>query len=174
MPDSPTRRYTGMTDPRRTARPGVGMLHLVGAIVLGTGLLSVLGSLFLPWLTSGSSTRTSFQLMALADRFRFFDAWWYRLAPAVWPYWGPAVVVVLIVLVLRLRRTGSVLGLVVCGLAVVVGSLVLIYGGGRSVGGVRLVALGPTIMVIGGALGCVGGLGLLWKSSTRIMATRRP
>lgn len=142
--------------------------------MVGVGLLTVLWAMFLPWLASGPATRNSFQLMGLADRYLFFDAWWYRLAPDVWPFWGPVVVVVLLLVGLRLRRTAGVLALLVGLTAALVGALVLIYGSGRSRGGVRLVDLGPSTLVIGGVLAAIGAVGLFLPSVTRIVRSARP
>lgn len=163
----------GSVPGRTSAGPGISIFHLSGALLTGVGLLSVLWSMFLPWLASGPATRNSFQLMGLADRYRLFNAWWYRLAPDVWPFWGPAVVVVLLLLVLRLRRSAAVLGLLVGVSSVTVGVLVLAYGSGRSVGGVRMVELGPTTMVVGGVLGCLGAVGLFLRSPTRLVPAPR-
>lgn len=174
MPAPSATVRSGSVPGRTSARSGVGILHLTGGLLAGVGLLSILWSMFLPWLASGPATRNSFQLMGLADRYRLFDAWWYRLAPDVWPFWGPAVVVVLLLLVLRLRRSAGVVGLLVGASSVAVGVLVLVYGGGRSAGGVHMVELGPTTMVIGGGLGCLGAAGLFLRSSTRLVPAPRP
>lgn len=168
LPVPPAATRVGVRDRRTARRSGVGFLHLWGAVVTGTGLLTVLWALFLPWLASGPATRNSFQLMGLAERYRFFDAWWYRLAPDVWPFWGPAVVAVLVMVVLRLRRSAAVSAALVGALAAVVGALVLLHGSGRSAGGVRLVDLGPTTLLIGGGLACLGAMGLVLPSATRL------
>lgn len=168
MSVTPTVVRAGVRRRNATATSGVGFLHFWGALVTGTGLVTVLWALFLPWLASGSATRDSFQLMGLAEKNTFFHAWWYRLAPAVWPFWGPAVVAVLLLLVLRLRRSAAVSAVLLGALAVVVGVLVLVYGSGRSAGGVQLADLGPSTLLIGGFMACLGAVGLFLPSNTRL------
>lgn len=148
--------------------------HVLGAVLVGVGMIEIAIGLFVPWLASGSRERNSLELMSLLQRFPFSSAWWYRALPVIWPGWGPAAVLVAAFLLVRRRRIAAVLGAVVGILALGVGATILIVGGGMTAAGVHLVTTGPLSFVTAGVLACSGAMLLLSPGGSTVLTLVRP
>jgi hypothetical protein len=141
---------------RGTARAGT----IVG-IALGLSL-TVIGT-FLPWMTSGSVTRNSYQAGGLARRVLQVPTW-LSDALHVWPFIGLACAVVVALIVAGLPRPAGVLGMVlgVACAAVSIGTLAL--DGNAAV---RPNSAGPAMSIIGAVI-------VLASSTLLLRGSERP
>lgn len=122
--------------------------------------VSVAG-MFLPWLTSGSVARDSYQAVGALQRFQIVDAGPVLVVIGAWPYFGPALMVPLLLAAFRCWRSAAVVAIAlgVLGLAAVITTLVVV--GGRSRLGIQLASIGPATVGCGSLLLAVAGILLL-------------
>jgi hypothetical protein len=111
-------------------------------------LVCVVVGTFLPWLYSGSRTRNSYQTGGALRR--VFDVGGAGdSALAAWPFVGLACAAAIAALVLRLRRTAAIVGLVAAA-AAAAGSIAMLTAGGNGI--VRPAKLGPIVTLVGAVM----------------------
>jgi hypothetical protein len=91
------------------------------SLVTAAAALTLFGVIALPWLRSGSSRRSSFELFDLVDRLGFAPGGVYAWAVRLWPIVPLAIVVTVVAAWWRRYRMALVLGTVSGSYAVAVG-----------------------------------------------------
>jgi hypothetical protein len=130
----------------------------LGALVLVTGT-------FLPWLSSGTALRNSYQAMAVARRLTPLGDGATGVALSAWPAVGGITAGCLVLYAVGLRRSAAVgmsLLSVVTG-AVATATVVLLPPGEFTV---RAVLLGPVVTVTGAVLAVVGAVTMFLEPAT--------
>jgi hypothetical protein len=113
----------------------------------------VLGS-FGPWLRSGRRLRSSYELLAVADRLGFLGDGPGRWLPRTWAFMPLAAALVLAALVWGRPRLGGTVGF-----AAGVYAVVLSVG---TIASPLAVEWGTMVGAVGGTASVVGGLALVW------------
>jgi len=129
-------------------------------VIAGIGLVLVVAGSFMPWVISGSVTRSSYAVVGVVDRLGFADDGPLAVLVAGWPFVGALCVAPAIAAIVRWWRTAGVL-CVLYGL--LTGSLafgLLLFAAGQGGLGVRLAPIGPAVMAAGAVLLVGGGLAL--------------
>lgn len=132
----------------------------LGSAAVGVGSVLLVIAAFLPWLTSGETSRTSFQTARLLERFHVVPDVLQPLMP-IWPLLPPLVVLPLLLIALRAWRwAGAAATLLALVFALAAGGG-LYYGADVSAFGVALATDGPIFMLAGAAVLLAGGVRLL-------------
>ena len=124
-------------------RSSTTLAYSVGA----GGLVGVLVGTFLPWLRSGYVLRTSYASFGVVGRLIGFHGA-SEIAVRAWPLIGLCCAGVVVAVVAVSRRVATLLALVTVAWSAAVASAVLLNDGDA---GVRVVALGPAVTLIGDA-----------------------
>ncbi|RIJ70974.1 hypothetical protein D1871_16305 [Nakamurella silvestris] len=114
-------------------------------------VLAVTGT-FLPWIQSGRVAKNSYQLAGAAERYLPDVNSVVTAAVALWPWQGPAWAVVLVLYLLRLRRTAAIAGGVLALLLLTVSVAALVLGPRADSSWVTMRSAGPVVTTIGCAL----------------------
>jgi hypothetical protein len=164
--------HQGVTRPATARR----RLLLVCCLIAGTGLLLVVAGSFLPWVVSGTVSRSSYAIVGIADRLGLADDGPLALLVVGWPFVGALCVAPVVAGILRWWRTAGVL-CVLYGLVTGLLSFgLLAFGAGRAGLGIRLEPTGPAVMAAGAVLLVCSGtaLALGAGSPVRHRNTRLP
>lgn len=151
---------------RRRLRWRVAQCWLAGA-----GLVLAIAGSFLPWVVSGSVTRSIYAIAGVADRLGIAgDGPLARLLAAL-PVLAALCFAPVVAAALRWWRAAGVLATLI-GLAMAVLSLgILALTLGKVGLTVRLDPLGPSVMAAGGLLLVAGGIGLIFGHGSPIRRT---
>lgn len=136
-----------------------------GALLVGTAVV-VVGA-FLPWVRSGTSSRSSFAMVRSADRLGIVDGGVGLLVLRAW-YLVPLIAAAVVVLeTIHRRRAAAVVGLALSAVVAAVAALVLVAAPDPGVGPV--VAIAGAAMVLAGAV-----VALVDRRRSRPRATSAP
>jgi hypothetical protein len=130
-------------------------------------LVTAVAGFFLPWLRSGTVSRTSYEVLALRD-FAGLDGVPGEIVRGVWVALTPLAVCCVVLWVLRLHRIAAWLALVFGTIAGTVAALAAVQGGNEAaLVGISLT--GPVATLGGAVLGVAGAITVLTaKSRTAI------
>jgi hypothetical protein len=123
----------------------------MASIVAAAGLVTLTVASFLPWVSIGSRSRSTFQLTGVLARLGF-DGWQGALL-RLWPFSPLATAAALALLVVDVRRAAAVSGFVLGGVAVIVGLVVRAIPDQSQIG--------PTVAIAGGFLALLASVVLL-------------
>lgn len=126
----------------------------------GLGLVLVVAGSFLPWVISGTVTRSSYAVVGVVERLGFADDGPVAALVTLWPFVGALCVAPVIAAIVRWWRTAGAL-CVLYGL--LTGSFafgLLFFATGQGGLGVRLAPTGPAVMAAGAVLLVGSGVAL--------------
>lgn len=144
---------------------GGGPRATTGLVAGGAGLILMVGSTLLPWLTSGETVRNSYQAIAALRRLTPAGDGVTGVLLSTWPGLGPAAAVVVLLVLIGWRRAAIVFAALLAVIVGTVSGLAVVTGvTGGSV--VYVNVLGPATGVVG-AVSTLAGAVLIGRSSTR-------
>lgn len=135
--------------------------ELIGVLVLTAGALSALVGTFLPWVRSGATTRSSYEIFDLVDRLGFTPSGLVGTALRLWPLTPLLLVLAVVATWWATDRRSWQRGAAAVTLAAVA------YAGGTATAirfapdsGLLRIGVGPTVTALGAVVMLIGvGLG---------------
>ena len=148
-------------------RPSRRRKLLACCILAGSGLVLVVVGSFLPWVISGTVSRSSYAIVGIVDRLGVAPDGTVAFLVELWPWFGALSVAPVIAGILRWWRVSGILCVLFGIVAAALSLGVLILAGGRG-GTVRLAPIGPAVMAAGAILLVCGGLALALGAASPI------
>ena len=140
-----------------------------GAVVAVIGLVTAVVGFFLPWLRSGSVTRSSYEVLALRG-FAGLDGVPGEVVRGAWVALTPLAVSCVVLWMLRFHRIAASLALVFGTIAGTVAALAVVQGGNEAaLVGISLT--GPVATLGGAVLGVAGAITVLTAKSRTAIST---
>ncbi|WP_367138611.1 hypothetical protein [Saccharothrix sp. HUAS TT1] len=141
----------------------------MGAVLGVVGLVTAVVGAFLPWLRSGTVTRTSYEVLALRD-FAGLDGVAGEVVRGVWVALTPLAVCCVLLWAVRFHRIASWLALVFGTIAGTVAALAAVQGGDEAAL-VGISSTGPVVTLGGAVLGVAGAITVLTAKSRTAIST---
>ncbi|WP_158842102.1 hypothetical protein [Saccharothrix deserti] len=124
---------------------------------------------FLPWLRSGSVTRTSYEVLALRG-FAGLDGVSGEVVRGVWVGLTPLAVCCVVLWAVRFRRIAACLALIFGTIAGTVAALAAVQGGNEAAL-VGISVIGPVVTLGGAVLGVAGAITVLTARTRTAIST---
>ncbi|WP_447002911.1 hypothetical protein ACRAKI_24765 [Saccharothrix isguenensis] len=143
--------------------------HRAGAVLGVIGLVTAAVGTFLPWLRSGTVTRTSYEVLALRG-FAGLDGVPGEIVRGIWVGLTPLAVCCVVLWVLRLHRFAACVALLFGTIAGTVAALAAVQGGNEAAL-VGISMTGPVTTLGGAVLGVAGAITVLTAKSRTAIST---
>jgi hypothetical protein len=154
---------------RRTPSEEPTVRRWTGAVLGVIGLVTTVVGTFLPWLRSGTVTRTSYEVLALRG-FAGLDGVPGEVVRGAWVALTPLAVCCVVLWMAGFHRIGACLALVFGTIAGTVAALAAVQGGNEAaLVGISLT--GPVATLGGAVLGIAGAITVLTAKSRTAIST---
>lgn len=153
----------------RRASAGPTTRRRVGVVLGVIGLVTAVVGFFLPWLRSGTVTRTSYEVLALRG-FAGLDGAQGEVLRGAWVALTPLAVCCVVLWAVRFHRFAACVALVFGTIAGTVAALAAVQGGNEgALVGISLT--GPVVTLGGAVLGIAGAITVLTATSRTAIST---